>query len=143
MEKLTLEQLAPYLPYKVITIIHHNTKPNYTDYETKGILIGYSWMGEWMHRNESTQNIETCRWGWIKPILHPLSDLTKEIEVNGEKFVPFKILHDSTGNSWEKPFIDSVENKYCTAKQWLKCIEWHFDVFGLIEKGLAIDINTL
>lgn len=24
-----------------------------------------------------------------------------------------------------------------------KLIEWHFDVFGLIEKGLAIDINTL
>lgn len=24
-----------------------------------------------------------------------------------------------------------------------KLLEWHFDVFGLIEKGLAIDINTL
>ena len=24
-----------------------------------------------------------------------------------------------------------------------KLFEWHFDVFGLIEKGLAIDINTL
>jgi hypothetical protein len=24
-----------------------------------------------------------------------------------------------------------------------KLFEWHFDVFGLISKGLAIDINTL
>ena len=24
-----------------------------------------------------------------------------------------------------------------------KLFEWHFDIFGLIEKGLAIDINTL
>ena len=24
-----------------------------------------------------------------------------------------------------------------------KFIEWHFDIFGLIEQGLAIDINTL
>lgn len=21
--------------------------------------------------------------------------------------------------------------------------EWHFDIFGLIEKGLAVDLNTL
>jgi len=27
--------------------------------------------------------------------------------------------------------------------QFEKLISWHFDVFGLIEKGLAIDINTL
>ena len=30
-------------------------------------------------------------------------------------------------------------------KYWIaqKLFEWHFDVFGLIEAGLAIDINTL
>jgi hypothetical protein len=27
----------------------------------------------------------------IKPILRPLSDLTKEIEVNGEKFIPIEL----------------------------------------------------
>ena len=27
--------------------------------------------------------------------------------------------------------------------QWQKLFEWHFDVFGLIDAGLAIDINTL
>jgi hypothetical protein len=26
---------------------------------------------------------------------------------------------------------------------WHKLFEWHFDVWGLIEKGLAIDINTI
>ncbi len=26
---------------------------------------------------------------------------------------------------------------------WQKLLEMHFDIFGLIEKGLAIDINTL
>jgi hypothetical protein len=25
----------------------------------------------------------------------------------------------------------------------VKLFEWHFDVFGLIDAGLAIDINTL
>jgi hypothetical protein len=24
-----------------------------------------------------------------------------------------------------------------------KLLEWHFDIYGLIEAGLAIDINTL
>lgn len=33
-----------------------------------------------------------CIFQYIKPILHPLSDLTKEIEHNGEKFVPMEEL---------------------------------------------------
>jgi hypothetical protein len=24
-----------------------------------------------------------------------------------------------------------------------KLLEWHFDIFGLIKEGLAIDINTI
>jgi hypothetical protein len=76
----------------------------------------------------------------IKPILHPLSDLTKEIEVNGEKFVPYEKI--------KKMYpIDTFSSTSNTA-QWSyriiqKLFEWHFDIFGLIEDDLAIDINTL
>jgi hypothetical protein len=51
--------------------------------------------------------------------------------------------------------ITAVEYDEATAKvygdyfddvdYWIveKLIEWHFDVFGLIKKGLAIDVNNL
>ena len=84
----------------------------------------------------------------IKPILRPLSDLTKEIEHNGEKFVPIVYLCNSElyGYSDLRYMINSnnfnsIES--LSFKSFNKIMEWHFDVFGLIEKGLAIDINTM
>jgi len=89
----------------------------------------------------------------IKPILRPLSDLTKEIEVNGEKFVPYQkieslfdiedldkhlnylVRREDDGNV----FI-SLSKQYEIIK---KLLEWHFDIFNLIPQNLAIDINTL
>lgn len=85
-----------------------------------------------------------------KPILHPLTDLTKEIEHNGEKFVPnYKII----GNSYfDCNWIISAVAKGTHGIEFIydlpyfvvkKLIEWHFDIAGLIEKGEAIDVNTL
>jgi hypothetical protein len=80
-------------------------------------------------------------------ILRPLSDLTKEIEHNGEKFVPRDMISIGFGN-----FIEEGVFYYCAEKSDIKrlsydtivkLLEWHFDVFGLIEKGLAIDINSI
>jgi hypothetical protein len=103
-----------------------------------------------------------------KPALHPLSDLTKEIEHNGEKFVPIvklaQIMYPNL--EWrlcEGLYYATVGNAYCTFEYdsgyecflmnnsaqmpqivcLLKLIEWHFDIAGLIEKGEAIDVNTL
>lgn len=102
--------------------------------------------------------------------LRPLSDLTKEIEVNGEKFVPceellkirFKQYYESqtisryqeicfnskivwfqnTANyNLDIPnYVNINKNSFDTIQ---KLLEWHFDIYGLIEQGLAIDINTL
>ncbi len=73
----------------------------------------------------------------LKPILHPLSDLTKEIEHNGERFVPMS----KSGRTWLNSGIPNMENEpYWFIK---KLLEWHFDVHDLIKDGLAIDINTL
>lgn len=84
--------------------------------------------------------------GRIKPILRPLSDLTKEIEHNGERFVfsdrylsnsKIKMLLDNSLCSFNNPLNDI---DYNSVKLLL---EHHFDVFGLIEKGLAININSI
>jgi hypothetical protein len=93
-------------------------------------------------------HLKTCFLGDIKPILRPLSDLTKEIEVNGEKFVPYKeIIGDEYSNYLLK--ISKINpNKfdvlsYMSVDVYYFLIQFHFDVFGLIPQGLAIDINTL
>lgn len=94
-----------------------------------------------------------------KPILRPLSDLTKEIEHNGERFVPsVKIgIHVSRNHVKEMPKEFSLEIQgdvkyrikgfynytYLKYSETQKLLEWHFDLFGLIENGLAVDINTL
>src|SRR5690606_37484510 len=81
-----------------------------------------------------------------KLILRPLSDLTKEIEHNGWSFTFSEVY---LGNS-KLAKILGVERS--TFDNFLNDIDYssiqllfkhHFDVFGLIDKGLAIDINTL
>jgi hypothetical protein len=142
-EKLELKHLAPYLPYDLrlerISYKHERFKT----------LTGYDLCPDGEIDN-------------IKLILRPLSDLTKEIEVNGEKFVPIERLTkifggrpiSFDGNCFYTKIQESVVRKkedlvplhFSQLDAFNKLFEWHFDIFGLIEKGLAIsyiDINTL
>ena len=92
----------------------------------------------------------------FRPILHPLTDLTKEIEHNGEKFVPIERVEESFIEGTEDLLVLSleaidyfIENEDFSRIEYLpailirKLIEWHFDIASLIEKGEAIDVNTL
>lgn len=90
----------------------------------------------------------------VKPILRPLYDLTKEIEVKGKIFIPAEYF-------WSIDLYDqqAFELYGTIPPYWKACLEvdirdldwgvvqklyeWHFDIHDLIEKGLAIDINTL
>lgn len=137
--KLELKHLAGYLPYEL---------------KYKDIPEGF----------DGVRILCIKTFGWClrhgKPILRPLSDLTKEIEVNGEKFVPIKVLD----NSFRPLSQDLNIYRFLTADLEIdietedysqvislmdgfnivqKLLEWHFDIYGLIENGLAIDINTL
>lgn len=143
MEKLELKHLVGYLPYGLE--LWHN--------QWKEILIM-----DFAGSNCDTLSIEDVG-EYAKPILRSLSDLAKEIEVNGEKFVPMNWFEKNINKTinFYKPInenynlsidietedysqtIDLFEG-YLTVQ---KLYEWHFDIHGLIEKGLAIDINTL
>lgn len=138
---LTLENLAPYLPYGVQMSSHGRI------YVLNGFIL------------ESALNIQD------KPILRPLSDLTKEIEHNGRSFVPMDTVGhipnnfckcdfvtdwcDKGGdfNEYVKEFVNGVFGNhhldYLPFGFVQKLIEWHFDVFGLLDKNLAIDINSI
>lgn len=118
------------------------------------------------YHSEFTLIDELCSGGkfWLKPILHPISDLEKEIEVNGEKFIPIawlrvniceELSYSKTGFSdfetyKEKELHLSIYDIFSyelTLSEIVKIIEklyeWHFDIHNLIEKDMAININNL
>lgn len=150
MEKLELKHIVGYLPYGLKMI--HNYKKARHNGEKKLRL----WVMELSFMNAQIIVRDEDR----KLILRPLSDLTKEIEVNGEKFVPiewFEIGDDSNDSEeydhGNIKLIKTLEriSKFNISNDILylphgvvqKLYEWHFDIQGLIEKGFAIDINTL
>lgn len=128
----------------------------------------------------------------FKPILHPLSDLTKEITHNGETFIPvvelakiadchyvfipelgqIKTFIDTGCNVIQVHWKDEKENYFEMSTGidesrfendndgitftlgssyaihnlftlYQKMFEWKIDVLGLIDKDLAVDINTI
>ena len=139
--KLELKHLAPYLPYNI---------------QVQRLTDNPDWRPIEILNEETIQFWYAHNWErvYYKPILHPLSDLTKEIEVNEEKFVPIVEIGRMrpTGFQWTYYEEDNLLGSYdydvrrirgATLDQYQKLFEWHFDVFNLIPNGLAIDINTL
>ncbi len=138
--KLEIKHIIPYLPYQLKFLYHGNI------YKMRWINrfgdIDYNSQNDFI--DPFPPNIFNKELDFVKLIFRPLSDLTKEIEVNGEKFVPSKkletkcIMTEFDLEEWIETIMESMP-----LSDWNLLFEWHFDVFGLIEKGLAIDINTL
>lgn len=137
-EKLTLEHLAVYLPYGLDTI-----------YKLSDVIIYPGQDDELRHKVLTSDNIDFVL-KYCKPLLHPLLKLTQEIEHDGERFFPsneFFLIFGAGVNAasvinWKINFIDNILYTPYTSLSYdmvKKLFEWHFDVFGLIEKGLAIE----
>ena len=117
--------------------------------------------------NNDAYALQTC-----KPILRPLSQLTKEITHNREKFVPIVELakihvdygkgdsnlkvdyrfsrQDNVSVTWNhtsctEPFFSDdlfiMTKRIGQNRFWVieKLLEWHFDIYGLLENNLAIE----
>ena len=156
--KLELKHLSAYLPYSVRFLMKHKKKEYW---DSKPSLLHertFSWA---LFNNKLRQSK-------VELVLRPLSDLTKEIELNGEKFIPIdKIKAELLGVDWMvfgeseygwNGFIDKSMSSQvnhipifmgneimgeCNYFIYQKLCEWHFDIFGLIDAGLAVDINTV
>jgi len=130
METLQLKHLASYLPYEL--------KGYYLDSEVLGTVVKletYRVSGRTVYGNKVPIG---DRISYFKPILRPLSDLTKEIEHNGERFIP-----NDRVCYWENKELAKTNILDMPYKWILRLFEWHFDIFDLIGHNLAIDINTL
>lgn len=98
--------------------------------------------------NLNAGNLHECNLSRNLPICRPLSDLTKEIEHDCEILIPFIPRNWIMENIYPDLSLSlSIEEGFCDIDQYTsiiqKLIEWHFDIAGLIEKGEAIDVNTL
>lgn len=125
--ELTIKELAPYLPYGLDLKI--NTPFGTTDRKFE-IDCG----------NDFNLHLSQCN---IKPILRPLSDLTKEIEVDGEYFIPSREYHYLRFEEISSYKGGANVMNFIQVREQNVLLELHFDIYGLIDAGLAIDINTL
>jgi hypothetical protein len=134
MGSITLKELSAYLPYKIQGV---------ADFLPDTIFIVNSISCTWVkgYTKEGNNVPLGCNIKKFKPLLRPLSDLTKEIEVNGERFIPINKLPIIGIEVLE---LESDINNGCIEqKYYSKLLEWHFDVFNLIGRGLGIDLNSI
>jgi len=127
--KLELKHITPYLPYG-LKITYKNEVTELTGLHTNedGIIRGQSILD--IDNDDYPFNSD-----YWKPILRPLSDLTRDyVDEN---------ISPSYLNDKSISFIKNNSRGNFTLYQSMYLFEHHFDVFGLIEKGLAIDINTI
>ncbi len=150
--ELELKHLRNYLGCNLKCSIHSELFPS-------PVLTGINGIFAYLNYHGASLSSEIEK---IKSLLRPLLDLTKEIDINGEKFVPIvelaKIAYpdlvwefDRTRaiSEWKKEpayfffqknsffaclFNNAIPNQIVLFN---KLFEWHFDVFGLIDQGLA------
>lgn len=119
-DQITLEELAPYLPYN-LPMYRLNRLA-----EWKAIHLGLGNIGDVIESLERYQLI-----------VRPMSDIHT---------VQWREIASENARSNNDDYLIQREfnTKSCLSydfKMWL--IKNHFDVFGWIERGLAIDINTI
>lgn len=135
---LTVNHLAPYLPYGLKL---QTTNLDVVELETLSRtsinIKGRTWV------YGSYCDIED-----VKPILRPMSDLEEQIDHDGYEFVPIEWLENRYDtldiHEQAKRLIETINwVNQCDYMLIMHLIEWHFDVFGLIDQGLAISIHEI
>jgi len=163
--KVELKHLASYLPYKLkIKRGERNLVMN-TGQGSSTHWVGISAVIKWYNSDMISKPIpilrplsditKPCLDGGLIPIVELVkitmgvdSIKVKKLEIN--KDGAFILFNDDFVFAYciEKSFgmYDFNGKIYTPAFQlrlFEKLFEWHFDIYGLIEQGLAIDINTL
>jgi len=135
-----INHIIPYLPYQLkFELLDY--KSDYVG-EKYGICNGFYFIGDGAYytfkdRSTAGKNTNNC-----KPILKPIADLNTLIHKDELECTYFDwILVEYDINIFK--FLDThgLEKLPYEVMEYL--LEHHFDIFGLIEKKQAVDINTL
>lgn len=113
--KLELKHLAPYLPYGLLINFHANrVEPINGLTKTEVYVHGMGWLN----------------FSDFKPLLLPLSERK-----------PFFDKYLSTFWSDFDYYVECIENGTLPYADVVQLLSEHFDVFGLIDAGLALNKN--
>lgn len=127
---LNREHIIPYTPYS-LKVVMEGKKCNVAWTSAKHIAV---------IRPDGIGDIKKIAWKHahlnIKPILHPLVDFYESVD--GVSFSNM-ITHGYHSNFW---YEDNFEVKHLMYRDFQILVSKYADVFGLIKKGLAVDINT-
>ena len=166
MNKLELKHIAPYLPYGLKWEFEGGDLPH----EVVGLDITYTGVSLLSPDNESTCCTLIDGKPILRPMSDVVKDIggvvpAKElgklvisvqkpnnllVDSNGVPKIDYKIITKPFGEVLKVTNCDSWLI-YLSFDEPLRChyyiieylLKHHFDVFGLIEEGLAIDINTI
>lgn len=163
--ELTIKELAPYLPYGLKIFEGQEGELNN---HIRVMNLGKGRSNHWIGIDTVLKSHKPDYYSYYRPILRSLSDLIKDeywkellsllIEKGIYKSQYAEGYQDYMARIIQKPFgkifklqnhddwviiisLDEPERCKATVYNWL--IENHFDVFGLIDKNLAIDSNTI
>src|SRR5690606_40565673 len=143
--KLTIKELAPYLPYKLRVFDQWSEESQGEFLEVCGFDGD---MQEWLlYDNIDGSTINYCK-SLVKMVLRPLSDLDNYLRNEFEKL--------DRGYAYDKIAVDLfceengvselIENTEINSLPY-ECVEYmfehHYDVFNLHENGLCIYYNEL
>lgn len=144
--KLELKHLTPYLPYGLKMF---NEKSGNIE-TVKGVVHWFPDVSIQVMSDGKSKSLDI----WpLKPILRPLSDWNKwykdnYMQLRGLRNSPFG-FYEISFNEYDNllAVFSDHEIAYSVNLSMLPILsivfENHFDIFGLIPAGLAIDINTL
>lgn len=132
MERLTLAYLSPYLPYGLKVLRPDRLKV----LELQGLC------GDLMIFKEASETYGSILGGQSKPILRPMTDLTWQILADAGDY-SHKDWVTIEGDNWialygHEKWLNDIPYGLI---QWL--IKNHYDIFLLIQKGLAISIHDV
>ena len=134
--KLTIEKLAPYLPYGLNIMMESIVDSKEPNIES---LTGIQYDGLALLGEGGRFGFYQRGFKDIKPILRPLSDLTKD---EYSFIYEYEMGYDSLEDFLKLDNESMLKNKF-SYEFLTELFHYHFDFFGLIPEGLAIDINTL
>ena len=129
-KEITLKEWSAYLPYGLKVKLESELYPTPT---IIGITNDYLYLN--YHGYRLSKLTKDC-----KPILRDLSDLTKEIEHNGERFIPEDRLYELADVDAETEFLDAIFDGWWSGDDKIqfapytffqKMVEWKFNFFQI------------
>jgi hypothetical protein len=148
--KLEIKHLAPYLAYGLMFQCIDLESEEYEELPLTAIILSDGKQDLIIGNQEvDIDDLFANQHECLFPIIRPLSDLIKEIKIDG-------IEYESVEHYFEDVYYTQKLHKQVKSiiedERWVNYCEFilieflfenHFDVFGLIAQELAIDINTL